>query len=423
MTSSEHVDCLVIGAGPAGLAAARELMRAGRRVLVLEQGDAIATSWRTHRPGLRLHTVRHLSGLPGLPIPREYGRYVTSANLVRYLENYAATLGIDVRFGVSVVRVDRADGRAAKPGWVVATRSGRQYLADTVIMATGYNRHPHVPELPGLRGFRRPHLHVVDYAGGDQFAGQDVLVVGAGNAAAEGATELVAAGARRVRMAVRTTPHIVRRRVGGVPMQSIAIVCGLIPVAVADRLAAGLARLTIPDLSARRLTRPRPDLYTRVRRDRSVPVHDTGIVRLLQTGWSPRSPPWWGSRRTPCGSPTVRLSNRMSSCSRPDTAGASTACSAASDCSMSAANRLTVPEPGRRVASTSRDSPCLPRARCGRWPAMRVGLRGRSAGETARSSPRSASDDQPRVISFARLGSPDFRKTDATWDSTVRTLT
>ena len=67
-------------------------------------------------------------------------------------------------------------------------------------------------------------------------------------------------------------------------MQSIAILCGLIPVAVADRLAAGLARLTIPDLSARRLTRPRPDLYTRVRRDRSVPVHDTGIVRLLQTG-------------------------------------------------------------------------------------------------------------------------------------------
>jgi putative flavoprotein involved in K+ transport len=288
MTTPEHVDCLVIGAGPAGLAAARELMRAGRRVLVLEQGDAIATSWRTHRPGLRLHTVRRLSGLPGLPIPREYGRYVTSANLVRYLENYAATLGIDVRFGVSVVRVDRADdradGRAATPGWVVATRSGRRYLADTVIMATGYNRHPHIPELPGLRGFSRPHLHVADYTGGDQFAGQDVLVVGAGNAAAEAATELVAAGARRVRMAVRTTPHIVRRRVGGVPMQSIAILCGLIPVAVADRLAAGLARLTIPDLSARRLTRPRPDLYTRVRRDRSVPVHDTGIVRLLQTG-------------------------------------------------------------------------------------------------------------------------------------------
>jgi putative flavoprotein involved in K+ transport len=284
VTTPEHVDCLVIGAGPAGLAAARELMRAGRRVLVLEQGDAIATSWRTHRPGLRLHTVRSLSGLPGLPIPREYGRYVTSANLVRYLENYAATLGIDVRFGVTVLRVDRADGRAATPGWVVATRSGRQYLADTVIMATGYNRHPHIPELPGLRGFRRPYLHVADYTGGDQFAGQDVLVVGAGNAAAEAATELVAAGARRVRMAVRTTPHIVRRRVGGVPMQSIAIVCGLIPVAVADRLAAGLARLTIPDLSARRLTRPRPDLYTRVRRDRSVPVHDTGIVRLLQTG-------------------------------------------------------------------------------------------------------------------------------------------
>jgi putative flavoprotein involved in K+ transport len=50
------------------------------------------------------------------------------------------------------------------------------------------------------------------------------------------------------------------------------------------RSGCGLARLTIPDLSARSLTRPLPDLYTRVRRDRSVPVHDTGIVRLLVAG-------------------------------------------------------------------------------------------------------------------------------------------
>jgi putative flavoprotein involved in K+ transport len=284
MDSPEDVDCIVIGAGPAGLAAARELMRVGRRVLVLEQGGAVATSWRTHRRGLRLHTVRRLSGLPGLPIPREYGRYVTSENLVRYLESYTATVGIDVRFGVTVVRVERTDAPAGNPGWAVETRSGRRYLADTVIMATGYNRFPYIPEVPGLSGFSRPHLHVAAYAGGSQFAGLDVLVVGAGNAAAEAAAELVAQGAGRVRMAVRTTPHIVRRRVGGVPMQTIAILSGLLPVAVADKLAAGLARLTIPDLSARSLTRPLPDLYTRVRRDRSVPVHDTGIVRLLVAG-------------------------------------------------------------------------------------------------------------------------------------------
>jgi putative flavoprotein involved in K+ transport len=281
-----HADCIVVGAGPAGLAAAHELMRVGRRVLVLEGGAHVAMSWRAHRPGLRLHTVRLLSGLPGLPIPRTYGRYVTSANLVRYLDSYTARSEIDVRFGVAVSRIEqtgRMDAAGQTSGWAVVTADGTTYTAGTVVVATGYNRVPAIPDLPGLENYKRPYLHVADYRGGDQFAGLDVLVVGAGNAAAEAATELVAAGARRVSMAVRTPPHIVRRRVWGISMQTISILLNAVPLAVADRVARVLSWLTIPDLSAKKMERPRPDLFTRVARDRSVPVHDTGIVALLES--------------------------------------------------------------------------------------------------------------------------------------------
>jgi putative flavoprotein involved in K+ transport len=145
----EDVDCVVIGAGPAGLAAAHELTRSGRTVLVLERGAGVGTSWRAHRPGLRLHTVRRLSGLPGLGIPRAFGLYVSSANLVRYLELYAEAGGIDVRFGVTVSRVGRAGGSGHSAGWVVDTTADRSYRAATVVVATGYNRDPFVPDRPG----------------------------------------------------------------------------------------------------------------------------------------------------------------------------------------------------------------------------------------------------------------------------------
>ena len=67
-------------------------------------------------------------------------------------------------------------------------------------------------------------------------------------------------------------------------MQAIAIALSPVPTRVADLVAGLLARLTVPDLSGRKLERPRSDLYTRVARDHSVPVHDTGIVTLLESG-------------------------------------------------------------------------------------------------------------------------------------------
>jgi cation diffusion facilitator CzcD-associated flavoprotein CzcO len=58
-------EAAVIGAGPAGLAAAAMLTRSGINTVVLEQADDVGSSWSAHYVRLHLHTVRWLSGLPG----------------------------------------------------------------------------------------------------------------------------------------------------------------------------------------------------------------------------------------------------------------------------------------------------------------------------------------------------------------------
>jgi putative flavoprotein involved in K+ transport len=269
----------VVGGGPGGLAVAAVLGRYGIPATVLERGDAVGASWRTHYDRLHLHTVRSLSGLPGFPIPRAYGRWVARDDMVRYLQQYSAHHGLDVRTGTEVERIDSANGRAR---WVLRTAGGNELSANSVVVATGNN---HTPELPNWAGtFTGALLHAKDYRNPGPYAGRDVLVVGVGNTGAEIAGDLAAGGAGRVRLAVRTPPHIVRRDVAGWPSQLTGILMRHLPVTVVDRAARWQARLSMPDLTPYGMPRPQDGLYTRILTERVVPVQDVGIVDAVRTG-------------------------------------------------------------------------------------------------------------------------------------------
>src|SRR6185437_15116867 len=83
-------DAMIVGAGPAGLACAATLSQRGLKSVILEKADTIGAVWRRHYERLHLHTDRGHSGLPGLPMPRSYPRYPSRAQVVAYLESYAA---------------------------------------------------------------------------------------------------------------------------------------------------------------------------------------------------------------------------------------------------------------------------------------------------------------------------------------------
>ena len=86
-----------------------------------------------------------------------------------------------------------------------------------MVVATGYNHTPVMPDWPGREGFPGDLIHGQDYRNPEPYRDRDVLVVGSGNTGAEIAVDLVDGGAKRVRIAIRTPPHILLREVNGMP--------------------------------------------------------------------------------------------------------------------------------------------------------------------------------------------------------------
>lgn len=273
------VPVLVVGAGPAGLATAACLGRRGITAHVVEQAAAVGASWRQHYERLHLHTVKTHSALPGLPFPADAPRYVPRQGVVDYLEAYAAHHAIRPECGVALSRIEAAPGG----GWVAQLAGGRHIPAAQVVLATGANREPRVPVLPGQDAFAGRVLHSRHYRDARPYAGQRVLVVGMGNTGAEIALDLAEHGVR-VALSVRSPVNIVHREVLGRPTQLSSIALGRLPPLLGDALALLLRRLTVGDLSRWGLRTPAASPLRQLRHEGRTPVIDVGTLARIRAG-------------------------------------------------------------------------------------------------------------------------------------------
>ncbi|WP_329192115.1 MULTISPECIES: flavin-containing monooxygenase [unclassified Streptomyces] len=275
---------LVVGAGSSGLATAAMLGKAGLPAVVLDGADRVGSSWSERYDHLELHTTRRFSALPGLPVPRQAGCWVGRDDWVRYLRDYADHHRLDIRTATVVRRIEPAPPAVSGRGalWQVSTAGGPRLAASAVIVATGRNRVPRMPDWPGRTSFTGALLHAAQYRHPGPYRGRAVLVVGAGNSAAEIAVALSNAGAGPVWMAVRTPPHIVPRSSNH--LQAFAGVTQHMPRAWGDCATAVMQRLTLPDLTPFGLPRPTVGMYTRAAREEVNPVLDHGLVDAIRSG-------------------------------------------------------------------------------------------------------------------------------------------
>jgi cation diffusion facilitator CzcD-associated flavoprotein CzcO len=270
-------DAVIVGAGPAGLAAAQRLQGQGLKPLLLEKAEAVGSAWRRHYDRLHLHTPRLHSSLPGLAMPRAYGRYPSRQQFVDYLESYAARFKLKPTFGAPVGAI-RRDARQ----WAVETPA-ETVTTPIVVVATGWADFPHQPRWPGMDAFRGQILHSSAYRNAAPFKGARALVVGFGNSGAEIALDLVESGVD-VTLSQRSPIRILPRDLLGVPILDFALAERFLPARLADALNAPIIRLTVGSLEKLGFVTARKGAMQMIEEDRRVPVLDIGAVKHIRSG-------------------------------------------------------------------------------------------------------------------------------------------
>jgi cation diffusion facilitator CzcD-associated flavoprotein CzcO len=272
-----NFDAVIVGAGPAGLACAATMRAAGLGAGVFEKADNVGSVWRRHYDRLHLHTDRKHSGLPGMAMPPAYPLYPSRAQMVAYLESYAARFEVQPVFNTAVSCI-RRDGA----GWRAKTAEGST-TAPVVIVATGIADAPYRPSWPGLEVYQGAVVHSSEYRNPAPYSGKRVLVVGFGNSGGEIALDLAEAGVG-VALAVRGPVQILPRDLLGLPILTWAILYHRLPARLVDLINAPILRLAVGSFEKLGLRQAAKGPRQMVEEDGRVPLIDVGTLAKIRDG-------------------------------------------------------------------------------------------------------------------------------------------
>jgi cation diffusion facilitator CzcD-associated flavoprotein CzcO len=273
---------VVIGAGPSGVATALSLRDRGLRPTLVDRADHVGSSWKSRYDRLRLNTGRRTSHMPNRPYPKGTGVFPTRDQVVAHLDRHAHEDGIELLLGVTVNRIDRHPD-----GWCLSTSSrtgSGELTARQVVVATGYEHSPRIPEWPGMQWFSGQISHASQYRNPRPYAGKRVLVVGAGSSAMEIVHDVATGGAICAWLAVRTAPHIMIRALpGGFPSDYLATPLFDAPTWLADAVSRVGQRIDVGSLAEYGLPTPSEGVFARGKRLGRAPVIvDREVVRAIR---------------------------------------------------------------------------------------------------------------------------------------------
>jgi len=160
---AEHYDCIIVGAGPAGLAAALYASRDRLKALILEK----------FFPGGQINNTDRIENYPGI-------ERIDGAGLIEQMQKQALTFGAEIKTGSEVTKLNKLDD-----GNIEVACDKDKYIARAVILAPGSDYRK--IGIPGEDEFRSAGTGV-SYCGtcdGPFYKDRQVVAIGGGNTAVE----------------------------------------------------------------------------------------------------------------------------------------------------------------------------------------------------------------------------------------------
>jgi cation diffusion facilitator CzcD-associated flavoprotein CzcO len=164
MSTTTELRIAIIGAGPSGIAAGRELLRRGFTAFtIFDELDAPGGTWRQHSyPGLACDVWAHSYSFSYAPNPDWSASFVGQPEIQAYLARCASAFGLDPHLRLNTcIRSARYQDDGT---WKLATAAGEEFAFDVVINAMGNQHTPLFPDVQGMDLFRGKRVAVVGSA-------------------------------------------------------------------------------------------------------------------------------------------------------------------------------------------------------------------------------------------------------------------
>ena len=259
--TAELPSACVIGAGSAGIAAAKGLKERNIPFDVFERSDRVGGVWAFENPtgmsaayrSLHINTSRERMEYSDFPMPKSYPDFPKHTHIFEYFNAYVDHFGLRDRitFNNGVEHAERRPDGV----WEITLESGERREYDVLLVANGHHWDPRWPEPPFPGKFDGVEMHSHSYVDAADFAGKNVVVLGMGNSAMDIAVE-ASFVASKTFLAARRGAHIVPKYIFGKPADQIGG-SPMIPFEVRRKVFQGLLRAYQGDLE--RFGLPKPD--------------------------------------------------------------------------------------------------------------------------------------------------------------------